>query len=308
MANRSVFGLTLQTIFFQMGFILILSGAVGFSVNMIGSNGKALVNGWTVWREMNLPVDGVSYANDLKNILIISIDALHPKALNPKTSGNLQQLMAQGVFTLDGSSTNPPLTLVAHAAMFSGIGPEKGGRQDNTWHPGQPGIKGETIFNIAKSQGYSTGFFYSKEKLGFLANQAVDQQQFDKDFSVENAMAFFKTSDQQRFSFLHISGLDRTGPIEGWLSPGYMEELFFIDESIAPLIEMVKSKGRYLIIVTSDHAGHGTVHGSDHPEDAKLPLIMVSDVINLTKYQGITYHVTQLKLILKSLVQAKNIP
>jgi Type I phosphodiesterase / nucleotide pyrophosphatase len=308
MENRSVLGLTLQTVLFQMVFILMLSGAVGFSVNMIRSNGTALVNGWTVRREMNRPVEGAWLANDLKNILIISLDALHPKALNPKTTRNLQQLMDQGVYTLYGSSTTPPLTLVAHAAMFSGIGPEKGGRQDNTWHPGQPGIKGETIFNLAKSQGYFTGFFYSKEKLGFLANKAVDQQQMDKDFSVENAMAFFKTSDQKGFSFLHISGLDRTGPIEGWLSPGYMEELFFIDESIAPLIELVKSRGRYLIIVTSDHAGHGTIHGSDHPDDAKLPLIMVSDVINLTNYQGIKYHVTQLKPILKSLVQEKNKP
>jgi len=251
---------------------------------------------------LNFNVSSAVFANEVKNVLVISIDALHPKALNPKKSNNLQQLMEQGVYTLDGFSTNPPLTLVSHAAMFSGIGPEKGGRQDNAWHPGQPGIKGETIFNIAKSQGYSTGFFYSKEKLGFLANQAVDQQKLDKDFSVENAIAFFKTSDQKSFSFLHISGLDRTGPIEGWLSPGYMEELFFIDESIAPLIEMVKSKGSYLIIVTSDHAGHGTIHGSNHPDDAKLPLIMVSDVINLTKYQGIKYHVTQLKPILESIL------
>jgi rhodanese-related sulfurtransferase len=407
MANRSVLGLQLQTAIFQMLFILMVSGAVGFFVNMIRSNGipvigdwstegrmtdvdgsslvikiseakenfnlkqavfldardkeffdqghikgaknlpwysvddhfidivdgmsndtliitycdgencdlshelalflkemgffnvKVLVNGWTVWQEMNLPVEGDSFANELKNILIISIDALHPKALI-KTSSNLQQLMEQGVYTLDGFSTKPPLTLVSHAAMFSGIGPEKGGRQDNEWHPGQPGIKGETIFNIAKSQGYSTGFFYSKEKLGFLANQAVDQQKLDKDFSVENAIAFFKTADKKCFSFLHISGLDRTGSIEGWLSPGYMEELFFIDESIAPLIEMVKSKGSYLIIVTSDHAGHGTIHGSNHPDDTKLPLIMVSDVINLTKYQGIKYQVTQLKPTIES--------
>lgn len=116
-------------------------------------------------------------------------------------------------------------------------------------------------------------------------------------------MAFFKSHEQKQFCFLHICGLDRTWPVEGWLSPGYMEELFFIDKSMAPLIEMVKSKGSYLIIITSDHAGHGTVHGSDHPDDSKLPLIMVSDVINLTKYQGIQYNVTHLKPILGSLLQ-----
>ena len=249
---------------------------------------------------------GFSFANEVKTVLIVSIDALHPKAINPKTSVNIQQLLEQGVYTLDGLSTNPPLTLLSHAAMFSGIGPEKGGRTDNTWQTGQPGIKESTIFNDAETKDFFTGFFYSKEKLGYLVNQAVDQHKLDSDFSVENAMAFFKSHEQKQFCFLHISGLDRTGPVEGWLSPGYMEELFFIDKSMAPLIEIVKSKGHYLIIITSDHAGHGTVHGSDHPDDAKLPLIMVSDIINLTKYQGILYHVTHLKSILESVLQPQN--
>lgn len=249
---------------------------------------------------------GSSFAASVKTVLIISIDALHPDALGPETSKNIHHLMEQGVYTLDGFSTNPPLTLLSHAAMFSGIGPEKGGRADNTWQSGQPGIKEKTIFNDAKTKGFSTGFFYSKEKLGYLVNQAVDQHKLDSDFSVDNAMTFFKATEHSQFCFLHISGLDRTGPIEGWLSPGYMEELFFIDESIAPLIEMVKSKGNYLIIITSDHAGHETIHGSDHPDDAKLPLIMISDIINLTKYQGIQYHVAQLKPILESVLLPQN--
>jgi len=115
MANRSVLRLQLQTVLFQMLFVLMLSGAVGFSVNMIRSNGipvigdwstegrmtavdgmsndtliitycdgencdlshelaiflrdmgfpnvKVLVNGWTVWQEMNLPVEGDSFGN-----------------------------------------------------------------------------------------------------------------------------------------------------------------------------------------------------------------------------------------------------
>jgi len=252
---------------------------------------------------INLPTPEFSFAKEVKTVLIISIDALHPKAIDPKISTNIQQLREQGVYTLDGLSTNPPLTLLSHAAMFSGIGPEKRGRTDNTWQAGQPGIKEKTIFNDAKTKDFFTGFFYSKEKLGYLVNQTIDQHKLDSDFSVDNAMDFFRASEQKQFCFLHISGLDQSGPVDGWLSPGYMEELFFIDKSIAPLIEIVKSKGNYLIIITSDHAGHGKIHGSDHPDDAKLPLIMVSDVINLTKYQGIQYHVTHLKPILESLLQ-----
>lgn len=248
----------------------------------------------------------ISFATEINTVLIISIDALHPDAIGPKSSPNLQYLMEHGSYTFDGSSTNPPLTLVSHTAMFTGKGPEKGGRTNNTWQKRQPGIKGNTIFNDAGTRGFSTGFFYSKEKLGYLVNPAVDQHTLDPDFSVENALDFFKASRGKQFCFLHISGLDRTGPLEGWLSPGYMEELFFIDKSIAPLISMVRSKGRYLMIVTSDHAGHGKVHGSDHPEDARLPLIMASDLIDLAKYQGIHFPVTHLKSILESVLPPQN--
>ncbi len=245
---------------------------------------------------------GISLAGDIENVLIISVDALHPNALSARTSKNIYRLMEQGVYTLEGQSTDPPLTLLAHAAMVSGLSPEESGRTDNSWKKGETAIQGKTIFDTAKSKGYETGFFYSKEKLGFLINEFVDQHEFDRDFAVERAAAFFKNSGKKHFCFLHISGLDRTGPIEGWMSPGYLEELFFIDETMAPLVHRIESEGRYLIIVTSDHAGHGTTHGSDHPEDAKLPLVMVSDSVDLRQYQNIKYQVTELKSILEMIL------
>lgn len=241
-------------------------------------------------------------ASEIESVLIISIDALHPDALGEKTTKMIHSVMKRGVFTLKGQSTSPPLTLLSHAAMFSGVDPNEGGRRDNSWESGQTRISHKTIFNDAKFKNFFTGFFYSKEKLGFLLSDAVDQHQLDSDFSVENAMAFFKKTGQKKFCFLHVSGLDRTGSIEGWLSKGYMEELFFIDESLSSLVELITSKKGYLLIITSDHAGHGTIHGSDHPDDAKLPLVMISDVADLKQYHETNYHVTDLKSILKGIL------
>jgi hypothetical protein len=239
---------------------------------------------------------------EIQSVLIISIDALHPDALGENTSKTIHSVMKKGVFTLKGESTSPPLTLLSHAAMFSGIDPNEGGRKDNSWKPGQKQLRHKTIFHDAKSKKFSTGFFYSKEKLGFLLSDAVDQHQLDPDFSVENAIEFFKKSGQKKFCFLHVSGLDRSGPVEGWLSKSYMEELFFIDESLSSLIEFITSKEGYLLIITSDHAGHGTIHGSNHPDDAKLPLVMISDISDLKQYQAMNYHVTNLKPMLKNIL------
>jgi len=280
-----------------------LSHELALFLNEMGfTNVKVLVNGWTVWQEMNLPVGGNLFARFLENILIISIDALHPKALGPKASTNIHALMDKGTYTLDGSSTTPPLTLLSHTAMFTGLGPGESGKTDNGWQPGQDRVKPETIFTLGKSLGFSTGFFYSKEKLGFLVNGAIDHHKLSNGFSVEHAMEFFKEPGKN-FCFLHISGLDQAGPTEGWMSAGYMEELFYIDESIAPLIKMIENKENYLLIVTSDHAGHRLIHGSDHPEDAMLPLVLVSDIVNLKSYQDMKYKVTQLKSILETIVR-----
>ncbi len=71
---------------------------------------------------------------------------------------------------------------------------------------------------------------------------------------------------------------------------------------LEPLITMIKDKKKYLIIITSDHAGHDKIHGSDHPEDSRLPLIMISDIYDLTAYQDRSYKVSQLKSLLDNLV------
>ncbi len=246
-----------------------------------------------------------------KNILIISIDALHPKALGPKSSPLLDTIMKQGVYTLAGQSTSPPLTLISHAAMFSGLPPEQNGKTDNDWQPGQPTIENQTLFHSPKRAGFSTGYFYSKEKLGFLINEDIDSHGMSKEFALEQAIDFFQSSESH-FCFLHLSGLDQVGPSEGWLSLGYLEELFFIDTSLEPLFTMIQDKKNYLIIITSDHAGHGKIHGSDHPEDSRIPLIMISDIYDLAPYQNLPYQksqypksqyqVTQLKGILDTLL------
>jgi predicted AlkP superfamily pyrophosphatase or phosphodiesterase len=45
-----------------------------------------------------------------------------------------------------------------------------------------------------------------------------------------------------------------------------------IDDYLASLIALVKEIQRFLIVITSDHAGHGKIHGSSHPDDYRLPL------------------------------------
>jgi predicted AlkP superfamily pyrophosphatase or phosphodiesterase len=243
-----------------------------------------------------------SNAGSLQNVVIISIDALHPAALNAGTTPTIYGEMRQGAYTLDGQSTNPPLTLISHTAMLTGRSPDKSGKSDNQWQSGEPTIKGRTIFNSAKQKGFQTGFFYSKQKLGFLVNDAVDVHRLSREDAIDLAEAFVGKPGRH-FVFLHVSGLDFVGPEYGWLSPEYIEELSYIDEYLTPLIRLVKEQKNYVIIITSDHGGHDKIHGSQHPDDFRLPFVIHSDRIKFESIQNSKYYVTDLQDILNRILK-----
>ena len=243
-----------------------------------------------------------SNASSLQNVVIISIDALHPAALNAGITPTIYGEMLQGAYTLEGQSTNPPRTLISHTAMFTGLVPDKSGKADNQWQPGEPTIERRTIFNIARQNGFQTGFYYSKQKLGYLVNEAVDVHRWSRDDAIDLAEAFIRKPGRH-FVFLHVSGLDFVGPEYGWLSAEYMEELSYLDEYLTPLIRLVKEQKNYLIIITSDYAGHGKIHGSQHPDDFRLPFIIHSDRMKFESVRNSDYFVTDLKAILNRILK-----
>ncbi len=211
-------------------------------------------------------------------MLIVSIDALHPAALSERVSPNLHRLMRAGRYTLQGQSVSPPQTLVAHTAMMTGLTPAQSGKKDNDWKPGMARVQQETLFDFAKQRGFQTAYFYAKPKLGYLVSASIDEHALARDDGVDKARTFVNQSGR-RFVFLHMSGLEDVGTDSGWLSPEYLGELTYIDQTLAPLLNAVKLCGNYLVVVTSDHAGHGRQHGTNHPEDFKLPLVLASDRI-----------------------------
>jgi len=216
----------------------------------------------------------------LNNVLIISIDALHPDAVTIENSPNIMKLAKNGILKLNGQSTAPPKTLISHSAMFTGLTPQKGGRSDNSFRKGDPTVSGDTIMHMAKRLGYGRAYFYSKGKMAFLNSDAVDKSALSREDSISNAIEYME-NPKGRFIFLHVSALDFTGPVYGWMSQEYLEDFKFIDEELKELFDKVISEGKYFIIVTSDHAGHEKKHGCDHPEDYKLPFVAASDILSV---------------------------
>jgi predicted AlkP superfamily pyrophosphatase or phosphodiesterase len=233
-------------------------------------------------------------------VLVVSIDALHPDALNAKTSPMLHALMQSGHFTLKGRSVDPPKTLIAHTAMMTGLPPQQNGKVDNEWLPGEVQVAKPTLFNDARKAGYRTAYYYSKPKLGYLINTAVGEHGLEPHEGIERVRTFFHGKGK-RFAFLHVSGLEWAGGESGWLSRDYLDELTGIDAALAPLFEEVSRRGSYAIVVTSDHAGHGKLHGTNHPEDYKLPLLVAGNVAHLPRLPKGIWSVTGLRELVRKL-------
>jgi len=246
-----------------------------------------------------------AFPGEVETVLIVSIDALHPDALSEKTSPALFALMRSGRYTLAGKSVDPPKTLIAHTAMMTGLTPEESGKRDNDWKPGMPQVTRETLFDDARKRGFRTAFFYAKQKLGYLLSDSVDEHALARDDSIDLARAFFGKGGR-RFAFLHVSGLEDAGTESGWLSSEYLEELTYIDQELAPLLANVGKRGAYLIVVTSDHAGHDRQHGTSHPDDFKLPLIIAAD-FGLPPLAAGAFRLTELKNIVKQIVGYRSV-
>ena len=239
-------------------------------------------------------------AREVDTVLMVSIDALHPAALSAQSTPNLDRLMRAGRYTLQGHSVTPPQTLIAHTAMLTGLTPAQSGKLDNEWKPGMAQVERETLLDFAKQRGYQTAYFYAKPKLGYLVSASVDEHALARDDGVDRTRAFLRRQSR-RFVFLHISGLEDAGRDSGWLSPDYLGELTHIDKTLAPLLDEVHQSGSYLIVVTSDHAGHGRDHGTNHPEDFKLPVIIAASQVLLPMAPGV-FNITGLKDLVQNMV------
>jgi predicted AlkP superfamily pyrophosphatase or phosphodiesterase len=245
-----------------------------------------------------VPVPAV--AQEFETVLIVSIDALHPAALGEQTSPALHRLMRSGHYTLEGRSVTPPLTLIAHTAMMTGLSPKESGKQDNDWKPGMAQVSRETLLDVAGQHGFQTAFFYAKQKLGYLISPAVVEHALARDDGIDRARVFFGKPGRS-FVFLHVSGLEDAGAESGWLSRDYFDELTHIDQTLAPLFTQVSQRGAYLIIVTSDHAGHDRQHGTGHADDFRMPVIMAANRPLPTLAPGV-FHITSLKSVVEKML------
>lgn len=213
-----------------------------------------------------------------RRVLILSIDGFRPDAIPLAPMPNLMNLMQNGAYSLSARTIFPSSTLPSHTSMLSGFCPQKHGVYWNDYIPDNGYAQVVDIFDLAHAAGMQTVMYVGKEKLRQITEPAslnIFEYINDRDLVIiekliENFPADF------RLMFIHFPTADGMGHEYGWLSSEQLSVLYRADQAIANLLTELDKRGlreETLIIITADHGGHDTTHGSSMPEDMTIPWI-----------------------------------
>jgi arylsulfatase A-like enzyme len=245
-----------------------------------------------------------------QNLLIITIDTLRADRLGAYgyrdgSTPNLDQLAADGV-RFDSAYSPVPLTLPAHATMFTGRNPYATGVRINGMHF----LEDEelTLAELFDSQGYATAAFVSAyvliEKFGLA--QGFDEFE-DSLRTMDTLFRFYSETpaDEVYERFSAWLDRDRTEPFFAWVhmydphqpfeppapySERFADNLYdgevaFVDVQIGRILRKLEEDGlteSTVIVVTSDHGeafgehteiGHGLL---TYSETLRVPLIVAA--------------------------------
>lgn len=214
-------------------------------------------------------------------MIIITIDGLRPDALDLANAPTLDKLIARGAYCSSATAVSISETLPSHAAMLSGMLPEKNGILWGMPYIGWPGMNGPTLFSVAHDAGLSTAMVFGKQKLNYLVLPnsvdkiyGADVHDLEiKDWALEVIQAGLPN-----VLFIHFPDTDRVGHAYGWLSANQLLAVTFADSMIGEIVAALEQRGylnNTLLIVTADHGGHGFRHGDDSPEDRTIPWLAV---------------------------------
>ena len=227
-----------------------------------------------------LPAHSVS-----RHVIVVSIDGLRPDAIAAYGAPTLQRLMREGSYTLSARTIDPSKTLPSHTSMLTGQPPERHGvLWNNVMKAEADSVDLPNVFGVARARGYTTAAFFSKAKFQPL------QVAGTLDYSQAPGGWFGRWSGERTISdvarylerarpnilFVHLTDPDAAGHRAGWMTAEYGRGVLAADRALARLIalgEQAYGTGRFSLIVTADHGGHGTNHGSDDPQDVTIPWI-----------------------------------
>jgi hypothetical protein len=220
-------------------------------------------------------------ACDIERVVIISIDGLRPDALELAETPFLDALRAAGAYSDKAQTVLPSVTLVNHASMLSGVGPEKHKIIWNEINLSLGIIEVPTVFSLAHEAGLSTAMVVGKPKFEHLVVPGSVDDYYYAGFTdsqiVKQTLQVIEAGLPDLL-FIHLPDVDSAGHLTGWMSPGQLATIALTDSQVGKIVSALEAGDALetsLLIITADHGGHERIHGSDLPEDMTIPWLAV---------------------------------
>ena len=224
--------------------------------------------------------DGVT-----RHVVLVSIDGLRPDAIAAFKATTMLELMREGSYTLEARTIYPSKTLPSHTSMLTGEPPERHHvLWNNVTSERMEEIELPNIFSVARAHGFRTAAFFSKAKFGPLQREGtLDYSQapggwfgrWSSERTVSDVEQYLEDA-RPNLLFVHLTDPDAAGHRSGWMGPRYGEAVRRADAALGRLLgaaDAAYGEDAYSLIVTADHGGHDTDHGSDDPRDVTIPWI-----------------------------------
>jgi len=243
-----------------------------------------------------------------EHLIIIGVDAMSPNGIINADTPVMDELMANGSYTLNARGVLPTSSSTNWASMVSGAGPEQHGITSNGWerdeHTLPAVIQGEerifpTIFSVARKQRpeIEMGAIYTWGGFGRLIERSVldyDTTQNNDELTVQKAIDYIKQKTPD-FLFIHLDEVDHVGHSLGHKTSHFYDAVAHVDLQIGQIIQSTKDAGIYdktTFIISADHGGIGFGHGGETEDEIEIPFIIFGKGIKknyLIKNQVYTY-------------------
>ena len=216
-----------------------------------------------------------------RRALLVSVDGLAPRVLATTPTPTIDRLIAEGSSAERAHTVMPSITMTAHTTMLTGVGPDLHGVRFNRYQPWR-GVGAPSIFDRCAEAGLRCGLFAGKRKFFHFVRDSPGAARYelgaDAAAVLGAAAAWIEETDPD-FVMVHLAEVDRTGHEFGWGSAEQRAAIREIDARLEGFLSRVQvASPRPLgLLLTSDHGGHGTRHGSDRPDDLDIPWILHGD-------------------------------
>lgn len=219
----------------------------------------------------------------MKNVILILIDGMRPDAMMNCGSPYAEELLKQATYTLEGKTVYPSDTLPCHMSLFTSVSPIQHQTTSNTYCPPVNTVNGliEELDHARKK----AAMFYNWGELRDIARPGYFNfslfMRDEDDANITDYAIDYISKKAPHFTFLYLGNVDMFGHHNGWMSEEYLASVKKALDCTKRVLDAFGDE--YTYIITADHGGHDTDHGSMDPEDINIPILFIGDSFEKNK-------------------------